>query len=64
MTKRLRRIRNAWHSRFALNSVFTAQWFRFCGSVAHHLTRRYMQWRTKRWNLKNIYNIRASTLKN
>ncbi|WP_157628578.1 hypothetical protein [Vibrio furnissii] len=23
--------------------MFTAQWFRFGGSVAHHLTRRYMQ---------------------
>ena len=41
ITKRLRRIPNAWHFRFALNLVFTAQWFRSGGSVAHHLTRRY-----------------------
>ncbi|HAS8479456.1 TPA: DUF3265 domain-containing protein [Vibrio vulnificus] len=41
ITKRSRRIPNAWHFRFALNLVFTAQWFRFGGSVAHHLTRRY-----------------------
>ncbi|EGR2288399.1 hypothetical protein D0815_23295 [Vibrio parahaemolyticus] len=31
ITKRLRQIRNAWHFRFALNFVFTAQWFRFRG---------------------------------
>ncbi|EGQ9799435.1 hypothetical protein FWP36_24295, partial [Vibrio parahaemolyticus] len=41
ITRRLRRIHNAWHFRFALNLVFTAQWFRFGGRVAHHLTRRY-----------------------
>ncbi|EGQ9235538.1 DUF3265 domain-containing protein [Vibrio alginolyticus] len=28
LTKRLRRIPNAWHFRFALNLVFTAQCFR------------------------------------
>ncbi|HAS6208501.1 TPA: hypothetical protein I7182_21240 [Vibrio vulnificus] len=28
ITKRLRQIRNAWHFRFALNLVFTAQWVR------------------------------------
>ncbi|MBS9917069.1 hypothetical protein J4H10_22050, partial [Vibrio alginolyticus] len=39
-TKRLRQIRNAWHFRFALNLVFTAQWFRLGGGVAHYLTRR------------------------
>ncbi len=27
LTKRLRRIRNAWHFWFALDLVFTAQWF-------------------------------------
>ena len=31
ITKRLRRIPNAWHFRFALNLVFTAQWFRLGG---------------------------------
>ncbi|NOH82075.1 hypothetical protein F0231_20370 [Vibrio sp. RE86] len=31
---------NAWRFRFALILVFTAQWFRQGGSVAHHLTRR------------------------
>ncbi|POB03509.1 hypothetical protein CRN33_19125 [Vibrio vulnificus] len=31
LTRRLRRIHNAWHFRFALNLVFTAQWFRFGG---------------------------------
>ncbi|EGR3462124.1 hypothetical protein DC843_26055 [Vibrio parahaemolyticus] len=31
ITKRLRQIRNAWHFRFALNLVVTAQWFRFGG---------------------------------
>ncbi|EGR2692124.1 hypothetical protein DUG81_12525 [Vibrio parahaemolyticus] len=36
----------------------------FCIACPRPLTRRYMQWRTKRWNLKNIYKIRASTLKN
>lgn len=30
-TKRLRRIRNAQHFRFALNLVSTAQWFRLGG---------------------------------
>ncbi|HAT7741561.1 TPA: hypothetical protein I7167_22065 [Vibrio vulnificus] len=28
ITRRLRRIPNAWRFRFALNLVFTAQWFR------------------------------------
>ncbi len=41
LTKRLRQIRNARHFRFALNLVFTAQWFRLGGNVAHYLTRRY-----------------------
>ncbi len=41
ITKRLRRIPNAWHFRFDSVLVFTAQWFRLGGSVAHHLTRRY-----------------------
>ena len=31
LTKRLRQIRNARHFQFALNLVFTAQWFRFGG---------------------------------
>ncbi|NOI16517.1 DUF3265 domain-containing protein [Vibrio hepatarius] len=42
LTKRLRRIHNAWHFRFDLALVVTAQWFRRGGSVAHHLTRRYV----------------------
>ncbi|XKV02148.1 DUF3265 domain-containing protein [Vibrio vulnificus] len=41
MTKRLRQIRNAWHFWFESAIVFTAQWFRLGGSVAHYLTRRY-----------------------
>ncbi len=31
ITKRLRQIPNAWHFRFALSLVFTAQWFKFGG---------------------------------
>ncbi len=31
LTKRLRRIRNAWHFGFDSAFVFTAQWFRFGG---------------------------------
>ncbi|HAS8438922.1 TPA: DUF3265 domain-containing protein [Vibrio vulnificus] len=42
MTKRLRQIRNAWHFEFESAIVFTAQWFRLGGSVAHYLTRRYV----------------------
>ncbi|ASO30933.1 hypothetical protein CG015_17055 [Vibrio anguillarum] len=41
MTKRLRQIRNAWHFGYELAFVFTAQWFRSGGNVAHYLTRRY-----------------------
>ncbi|MDP2576028.1 hypothetical protein Q8W40_27905, partial [Vibrio penaeicida] len=40
-TKRLRRIHNAWQFWFESALVFTAHWFRFGGSVVHHLTRRY-----------------------
>ncbi len=40
LTKRLRRIHNAWHFGFNSTLVFTAQWFRFGGRVVHHLTRR------------------------
>ncbi|EGQ9702205.1 DUF3265 domain-containing protein [Vibrio kanaloae] len=40
LTRRLRRIPNAWHFWFDSALVFTAQWFRSGGSVAHHLTRR------------------------
>ncbi|PSV28545.1 hypothetical protein C9J44_21445 [Photobacterium sp. GB-27] len=39
-TKRLRRIHNAWRSRFKSVLVFKVQWFRFGGGVVHHLTRR------------------------
>ncbi|CAH8239553.1 conserved hypothetical protein [Vibrio aestuarianus] len=42
LTRRLRQIRNARHFRFALNLVFTAQWFRLGGNVAHYLTQRYV----------------------
>jgi hypothetical protein len=42
ITKRLRRIHNAWHFWFESALVFTAQWFRFGGRVVHHLTRRYV----------------------
>ncbi|TOM09726.1 hypothetical protein CGH77_23185 [Vibrio parahaemolyticus] len=31
LTRRLRRIHNAWHFWFVLTYVFTAQWFRFGG---------------------------------
>ncbi|QET59973.1 hypothetical protein FOB75_03080 [Vibrio parahaemolyticus] len=41
LTKRLRRIHNAWQFQFDSTLVFTAQWFRLGGSVVHHLTRRY-----------------------
>ena len=32
LTKRLRRIHNAWHFRFDSTLVFTAQWFQ-CGGL-------------------------------
>ncbi len=41
ITKRLRQIRNAWHSRFKLSFVFTVRWFKLGVGVAHYLTRRY-----------------------
>ncbi|EGR0050568.1 DUF3265 domain-containing protein [Vibrio vulnificus] len=41
MTRRLRRIRNAWRSQFTLNLVSKAQRFRLGCRVTHHLTRRY-----------------------
>ncbi|QET62382.1 DUF3265 domain-containing protein [Vibrio parahaemolyticus] len=41
LTKRLRRIHNAWHFRFKISFVFTVQWFRLGGRVVHHLTRHY-----------------------
>nr|WP_139299214.1 DUF3265 domain-containing protein [Vibrio vulnificus] len=41
LTKHLRVIPNAWHFVFALGFVFMVQWFRFGGSVAHTLMRRY-----------------------
>ena len=40
ITRRLRRIHNAWYFRFESALAFTAQWFRSGGSVARHLTRR------------------------
>ncbi len=42
ITKRSRRIHNAWQFWFVSTLVFTAQWVRFGGRVAHHLTRRYV----------------------
>ncbi len=39
LTKRLRQIPNAWHFQFKSVFVFTGQWFRLGGSVAHYLTR-------------------------
>ena len=42
LTRRLRRIHNAWRSQFKLNLVFKVQGFRFGVSVVHHLTRRYV----------------------
>lgn len=44
ITKRLRQIRNAWHSQFKLNFVFKVKWFRLGAGVAHYLTRRYVLW--------------------
>ncbi|EGQ9468798.1 DUF3265 domain-containing protein [Vibrio parahaemolyticus] len=43
MTKRLRRIHNAWQFQFESALVFTAQWVRLGGRVVHHLTRRYVK---------------------
>ncbi|EGR0316340.1 DUF3265 domain-containing protein [Vibrio parahaemolyticus] len=45
MTKRLRRIHNAWHFWFDSVLVCTAQLLRLGGRVVHHLTRRYEYWR-------------------
>ncbi|AVF60399.1 DUF3265 domain-containing protein [Vibrio diabolicus] len=42
ITKRSRRIHNAWHFRFDSNLVFTAQCLRLGDRVVHHLTRRYV----------------------
>ncbi|MDN3617469.1 hypothetical protein [Vibrio gallaecicus] len=41
ITKRLRQILNARHFGFDSALVFTAQWFKYGGGVAHYLTRRY-----------------------
>ena len=40
LTRRLRRIHNAWRFQIQSGLVFTAQWFRLGGRVVHHLTRR------------------------
>ncbi|MDF9401782.1 hypothetical protein EYW48_21155 [Vibrio sp. 1180_3] len=40
LTRRLRRIPNAWHFQFGSALVFTAQWFRLGGGVVHPLTQR------------------------
>ncbi|EGQ9221746.1 DUF3265 domain-containing protein [Vibrio parahaemolyticus] len=47
LTKRLRQIRNAWHSQVILSFVFKVQWFRLGAGVAHYLTRRYMHGRVQ-----------------
>lgn len=40
--KQFKQIRNAWHFWFESVLVFTAQWFRCGGSVAHYLIGRYI----------------------
>ncbi len=42
LTKRLRRIHNAWRFQFKLNLVFKVQCLSLVVSVVHHLTRRYV----------------------
>ncbi|EGR0257232.1 DUF3265 domain-containing protein [Vibrio parahaemolyticus] len=54
LTKRLRQIRNAWHSQFKLSFVFTVQWFRFGRGVAHYLTRRYV-YRRSSWSIGLVF---------
>ena len=49
LTRRLRQIRNARHFQFALNLVFTAQWFKLGGNVAHYLTQRYTVNMNEHW---------------
>ncbi|KAB0460033.1 hypothetical protein F7Q89_18075 [Vibrio kanaloae] len=44
-TKHLRQTPNAWHFRFALNLVFTAQWFRFGGWRCSLLNTTLILWR-------------------
>ncbi|CAH1588793.1 hypothetical protein THOB06_480007 [Vibrio rotiferianus] len=39
---KFKQIRNAWHFRFESALVFTAQWFRLGGGVAHYLIWRYV----------------------
>ncbi len=39
---KFKQIRNAWHFFFESASVFTAQWFRLGGGVAHYLIWRYV----------------------
>ncbi|NNN49596.1 hypothetical protein FKN12_17160 [Vibrio sp. 2-2(8)] len=39
--KQFKQIRNAWHFWFESVLVFTAQWFRCGGRVAHYLIGRY-----------------------
>ncbi|WP_140115287.1 hypothetical protein, partial [Vibrio parahaemolyticus] len=51
---RLRQIHNAWQFGFESALVVTAQWFRFSGSVAHYLTRRYVYPLGKEFSLKNL----------
>lgn len=40
--KQFKQIRNAWHFWFESVLVFTAQWFRCGGRVAHYLIGRYV----------------------
>ncbi len=56
ITKRLRQIRNAWHSQFKLSFVSKVQWFRLGGCVAHYLTRRYtLGWKMELATIKNDF---------
>ncbi|TOB62180.1 hypothetical protein CGK01_22820 [Vibrio parahaemolyticus] len=57
LTKRLRQIRNARHFQFALNLVFTAQWFRLGGQRCSLLNAALAKMRKLkcRGSFKNIY---------
>ncbi|MBH9742578.1 DUF3265 domain-containing protein [Vibrio navarrensis] len=54
LTKRLRRIHNAWQFWFESALVFTAQWSRFGGRVVHPLTRRYV-YRRSSWSIGLVF---------
>ncbi|EGQ9162794.1 acetyltransferase [Vibrio parahaemolyticus] len=50
ITKRLRRIHNAWHFQFDSTLVFTAQWFRFSSLRCSPLNAALCSPR-KKWNI-------------